>query len=163
TLFAGLMAWPLLGQRPTAVLLCGIALAMCGAGLLPAAGGFHMGPGEWWTLGGAGLFALQIVVLARYAPRSDTPALASVQAAMVARRRADPARRHRGRSRGAARRQGIELAFRTGASSAPSGSRPGTRARAARSRRASSPSRCASRAAPRGRGAAARRDRTTAR
>ena len=83
TLFAGLMAWPLLGQRPTAVLLCGIALAMCGAGLLPAAGGFHMGPGEWWTLGGAGLFALQIVVLARYAPRSDTLALASVQAAIL--------------------------------------------------------------------------------
>src|SRR5439155_8267764 len=83
TLFAAWFAWPLLGQRPTAVLLAGIALAMAGSALLPAAGGFRLGPGEAWTLAGALAFALQIVVLARYAPGADPLSLTLVQAATL--------------------------------------------------------------------------------
>lgn len=84
TLMAALFAWPLLGQRPGARLAAGLALATAGAALLPSEGGFRFGPGEVWTLAGALAFALQIVAVARDAPRAHPLAIAAVQAATVA-------------------------------------------------------------------------------
>jgi drug/metabolite transporter (DMT)-like permease len=88
TLFAAFYAWPLLGQRPSAVLLQGLAAALAGATLLSAgAGGAavgRLGPGESWTLAGAAIFGLQIVVLARFAPHADGLLLGAVQAITVA-------------------------------------------------------------------------------
>jgi drug/metabolite transporter (DMT)-like permease len=84
SLLAGIFAWPLLGQRPGAVLLGGIALAAAGSALLPARSDLRLGTGELTTLLGAIAFALQIVVLARVAPRADPIAIAAIQAAALA-------------------------------------------------------------------------------
>jgi len=84
TLFAAFYAWPLLGQRPTGVLLQGVLLALAGSALLSAiVSGSHgprLGGGELWTLAGAAIFGLQIVVLARFAPHADGLVLGAVQA-----------------------------------------------------------------------------------
>jgi drug/metabolite transporter (DMT)-like permease len=84
TLFAGLFAWPLLGQRPAGVLALGLALATLGSALLPQRSDLRLGVGEWWTLLGAFLYALQIVTVARFAPRVDPIALTGVQSLAVA-------------------------------------------------------------------------------
>lgn len=84
TLFAGLFAWVLLGQRPTAWLAAGLVVAMAGSALLSLESGLTMGTGEAWTLLGAGVFALQVVGLAHWAPRGDAVALAGLQAATAA-------------------------------------------------------------------------------
>ncbi len=87
TLFAAFYAWPLLGQRPSAVLLQGLLLALAGAALLSAGAPgslLHFGAGETWTLAGAAIFGLQIVALARFAPRADGLLLATAQALTVA-------------------------------------------------------------------------------
>jgi drug/metabolite transporter (DMT)-like permease len=84
TLFAALFAWPLLRVRPGAHLLAGIGLALAGSALLAIRGGAHLGRGETWTVLGAWCFALQIVAVARWAPRADALMLAAVQAATVA-------------------------------------------------------------------------------
>jgi len=84
SLTAGLFAWPLLGQRPGAVLLLGLAVAAAGSALLSLQHALAIGPGEAWTLSGALAFALQIVVIARFAPRADPLAFAAVQAAVIA-------------------------------------------------------------------------------
>ena len=93
---AALFAWPMLGQRPSAALAQGLALALAGSFLMsvPQAGGaapghslpaaFAIGPGEAWTLLGAVVFALQIVAVARWAPRADPLALTAVQALVIA-------------------------------------------------------------------------------
>jgi drug/metabolite transporter (DMT)-like permease len=83
TLTAGLFAWPLLGQRPGARIAFGLALAVAGSALLSLRAGFHVGAGEAWTLLGAVVYALQIVAVARWAPRVDPVALAMIQAATV--------------------------------------------------------------------------------
>jgi len=84
TLFAAFFAWPLLRQRPSGVLLQGLAAALAGSALLSigavGAPGPRFGPGEAWTLLGAAIFGLQIVVLARFAPTADGRVLAAVQA-----------------------------------------------------------------------------------
>jgi drug/metabolite transporter (DMT)-like permease len=84
TLFAGLWAWLLLRQRPGGALLTGIAVAMAGAALVSLDRSLQLGRGELYTLLGAMLFALQIVALARFAPRADALALTAVQVATVA-------------------------------------------------------------------------------
>jgi len=88
TLFAAFYAWPLLGQRPSAVLLQGLLLALSGSVVLslaaPEPWRFRFGVGESWTLAGAAFFGLQIVALARAAPRADGLVLATVQAITVA-------------------------------------------------------------------------------
>lgn len=84
TLFAGVFAWPLLGQRPTAVLALGLAIATLGSWLLAGRAGLELGVGEAWTLAGAFAYALQIVLVSRFAPRVDPVALAGVQALVVA-------------------------------------------------------------------------------
>ncbi len=84
TLFAAFFAWPLLGQRPAPVLAAGIALALAGSALLSLRGAFTVGPGEQWTMLGALLYALQVVALARVAPRVEPLALAGVQSLTIA-------------------------------------------------------------------------------
>jgi drug/metabolite transporter (DMT)-like permease len=84
TLTAGILAWPLLGQRPSALLMSGLGIAGIGAALLPASGIHGLGPGEAWTLLGALLFAVQIVVIARDAQRADPIALTLVTTATIA-------------------------------------------------------------------------------
>jgi drug/metabolite transporter (DMT)-like permease len=87
SLLAAFYAWPLLGQRPSAVLLQGLLLALGGSVLLsaggPGTGGFRFGTGELWTLAGAAIFSLQIVALARFAPQADMLVLGAVQAVTV--------------------------------------------------------------------------------
>lgn len=84
TLFAGLFAWPLLGQPPGPLLAAGLALATFGSALLAGPTHLGFGPGEIWTLLGAFAYALQIVTVARFAARVDAATLAGVQAAVVA-------------------------------------------------------------------------------
>jgi drug/metabolite transporter (DMT)-like permease len=84
SLCAGLFAWPLLGQRPGRVLAEGLLLAFLGSALLSLDARAALGGGERWTLAGALLFGLQIVVLARVAPRTNALALAAVQALVLA-------------------------------------------------------------------------------
>lgn len=83
TLLAGVFAWPLLGQRPTAGLASGLSMATIGSALLSLRGASSLGVGEAWTLLGALIYALQIVGVAYWASRVDALALAGVQAAVV--------------------------------------------------------------------------------
>jgi drug/metabolite transporter (DMT)-like permease len=84
TMLSGFFAWALLGQRPGPVLLAGLATGLAGSALLSPGGVGALGPGEWWTLIGASLFALQIVVVARGVAGADVVAITAVQAATVA-------------------------------------------------------------------------------
>jgi drug/metabolite transporter (DMT)-like permease len=84
SLMAAWFAWPLLGQRPGLVLSLGVALAVAGTALLGADAGLRLGAGERWTLLGAAAFALQIIAVARFAPRADPLALVAVQACTMA-------------------------------------------------------------------------------
>jgi len=84
TVLAALFAWPLLGQRPSAALLQGMLLALAGSALLSARPGLGVGAGEAWTLAGAVVYALQIVAVARWAPRADILLLTAVQTGVVA-------------------------------------------------------------------------------
>jgi len=84
TLFAAFFAWPILRQRPQPILVAGIGLALVGAALLSLRGGPRLGVGEMWTLLGALLYAMQIVVVARYAARADSVVLVMVQSLTVA-------------------------------------------------------------------------------
>jgi drug/metabolite transporter (DMT)-like permease len=84
TLLAALFAWPLLRQRPTAWLGMGLLLAAIGAALLSLRGTWRLGVGEAWTLLGAAVYALQIVGVARWAPRADAVVLTGTQALVVA-------------------------------------------------------------------------------
>ena len=83
-LFAGLFAWPLLGQRPRRQLIAAMAVAAAGAALLTGVHHVALGTGEWLTIAGAVAFGLQIVVLARFAPEADPVALTGLQAATLA-------------------------------------------------------------------------------
>ena len=83
-LLAGFLAWPLLGQRPSPLLVGGILLGMAGSALLGLRGGLRLGVGEAWTLLGALAFALQIVAVARWIGRADPWLLAAIQTAGTA-------------------------------------------------------------------------------
>jgi drug/metabolite transporter (DMT)-like permease len=65
--WATLLAWPLLGSRPSVKSLCGLALCIAGVGLLfggrEATIGLEKMPGVLFALGAAFLFALGTVVL----------------------------------------------------------------------------------------------------
>jgi drug/metabolite transporter (DMT)-like permease len=84
TLLAAFLAWPILGQRPSGILSAGVLLAAAGSALLGLRGGLELAAGEAWTLLGALVYALQIVAVARWAPRADAALLAGVQAAVTA-------------------------------------------------------------------------------
>lgn len=84
TLFAALFAWPLLRQRPSRRLALGLLVALGGSALLSLREGLSPGAGEAWTLAGALLYAMQIVVLGKFAARHDPVALTAAQAATIA-------------------------------------------------------------------------------
>jgi len=84
TLLAAFFAWPLLRQRPSAALAAGIAIAMAGSALLSLREGLHLGRGEALTLLGAAIYALQVVMLGRFAAGADPLVLTGAQAATVA-------------------------------------------------------------------------------
>jgi len=79
TLLTAFWAWALLRQRPDRRLLAGIAVALAGSALLSLREGLSLGRGELLTLGGAAMFALQIVVIARFARAADPVALVCLQ------------------------------------------------------------------------------------
>jgi drug/metabolite transporter (DMT)-like permease len=84
TVLAGLLAWPLLRQRPTRELFIGIALVLFGSALLSGPRFAVLGAGEAWTMLGALGFALQVIALARDAGAADPFALVTVQSATMA-------------------------------------------------------------------------------
>lgn len=84
TLLAAFFAWPILGERPNRTLAAGIAVAMAGSALLSLREGLHVGRGEALTLLGAAIYALQVVMLGRFAPGADPLVVTGVQAATVA-------------------------------------------------------------------------------
>ena len=77
--------------------LLGIALATAGVVLLAPRGDWRPGPGEGWTLLGALAFGLEIIAVARFAPRVDPAVLTGVQALTVAVTLAPSGRRAPGR------------------------------------------------------------------
>jgi len=83
TLFVGLIAWPLLGQRPGGRLMLGVGIALVGAALLGIRGDFRIGAGDAWTLLGALCFAFQVVAFARWAQDGDVVSIAAIQAAVA--------------------------------------------------------------------------------
>jgi drug/metabolite transporter (DMT)-like permease len=83
TLFAGLLAWPLLGDRPSRTLLGATGVAIAGAAAMSLDATFRLGAGEAITLAGSLLFALQVVWLARNAAAIEPLAVSLVQCAVV--------------------------------------------------------------------------------
>jgi drug/metabolite transporter (DMT)-like permease len=88
TLMAAFFAWPLLGIRPGRTLLVGIALAAVGSALLSLRGDLMLGRGEAWTLLGALIYSLQIVIVAPWAAGGADPwimvAVQTVGTALIA-------------------------------------------------------------------------------
>lgn len=81
-----LLQWLWLRQRPNAGAWVGITLAFAGMLALSGGGlaGLAFGPGETLTVAGALAIAMEILLLARYAGRSDPARLAFVQLVVVA-------------------------------------------------------------------------------
>lgn len=84
TLSAGLFAWLLFGERPGPALAAGLVLGAAGSALVSLHGALRIGTGEAWTLAGSLAFALQVVAIARFAPRAEPVALTGVQVATMA-------------------------------------------------------------------------------
>ncbi|HUE96486.1 MAG TPA: DMT family transporter [Longimicrobiaceae bacterium] len=76
----------LLGVAPRLSAWLGITVSFTGLIVLSWGEGigFALGFGEWLTLGGALLAALQIILISRWAPRSDPLRLATVQLVVIA-------------------------------------------------------------------------------
>jgi drug/metabolite transporter (DMT)-like permease len=83
-MFAGLFAWPVLGQRPGRTLLTGLAMALAGAALLSLDSKFRLGWGEAVTMAGALSYGLGVAWVGKLEDRVDPVALALVQSAAVA-------------------------------------------------------------------------------
>jgi drug/metabolite transporter (DMT)-like permease len=79
SLFAGLFAWLVIGQRPGTALWIGLALAMVGSALLSLDSALRLGFGEVVTLLGALSYALGIAWVARLGGAVDPLLLAAVQ------------------------------------------------------------------------------------
>src|SRR5262249_45117908 len=88
TLMAAFFAWPLLGIRPGRRLLWGLLLAAVGSALLSLRGDLRIGVGETWTLLGALVYSLQIVIVAPWAKGGADPwimvAVQTVGTALIA-------------------------------------------------------------------------------
>jgi drug/metabolite transporter (DMT)-like permease len=84
SLLAAVFAWPLLGQRPPAFLTLGLLMALVGSALLGLRGDLRLGVGEAWTLFGAAVYAVQIVLVSRWAHAADPVLLTATQAAITA-------------------------------------------------------------------------------
>lgn len=78
----------LVGRRTKWIAWVGVAVALTGSYFIcidPSAGSFAVGRGEMWTLLCAFLFALQILVVDRFAPQTDVLAFSCVsQLAIIA-------------------------------------------------------------------------------
>ena len=79
TLSVAFVAWPLLGQRPSARVTTGILIALAGSALLSWRVGFGFGRGEVFTLIGAALWGGNIVAIAARIERADPVSLAAAQ------------------------------------------------------------------------------------
>ncbi|MEO5617396.1 MAG: DMT family transporter [Candidatus Eisenbacteria bacterium] len=79
SLFTGLLAWPLLHQRPGNALLAGLGLALAGAALLSLDASLRLGRNELITLAGALSFAFAILAVGKLGSDFDPLALAAVQ------------------------------------------------------------------------------------
>lgn len=84
SLLAGVIAWPVLRQRPDATMWWGLAVAMAGSALLSLDGRLRLGRGEVVTLIGASLYAVQIVWVAKHADVIHPVRLVTTQVTMVA-------------------------------------------------------------------------------
>jgi drug/metabolite transporter (DMT)-like permease len=84
SMFAGLFAWPVLGQRPGRALLAGLALALAGSALLSLDSSFRLGWGEAITLAGALGYGLGVAWVGRLGANVDPLLLAGLQSAAVA-------------------------------------------------------------------------------
>ena len=74
-------AFALFGRRPAPTSLAGLAIALPGLWLVTGAGGPDWTPGELWTLACAVLFALHVVLVARWGATADTGGLLVAQLA----------------------------------------------------------------------------------
>jgi len=79
SLCTGLLAWPLLRQRPGALLLFGLVVALAGAALMSLDAGLRLGRGELITFAGAVAYALGIVMVAKLGSGFEPFALAAIQ------------------------------------------------------------------------------------
>jgi drug/metabolite transporter (DMT)-like permease len=79
TLAVAFLAWPLLGQRPSARIVTGVLIALAGSALLSWRAGFGFGRGELLTLLGAALWGGNILAIAARVERADPVSLAAVQ------------------------------------------------------------------------------------
>jgi drug/metabolite transporter (DMT)-like permease len=84
TLSVAFVAWPLLGQRPSARVTAGILIALAGSALLSWRVGFGFGRGETITLIGAALWGGNILAIAARIERADPISLAAVQTFVMA-------------------------------------------------------------------------------
>ncbi len=78
-----LFAAVVLRRSPSAASLGGALLATAGLFLLSGASGIALGRGEWMAFGCAASFAVQILVVARFAPRVSPVPFTAVQMAVV--------------------------------------------------------------------------------
>lgn len=84
-LIVPVLAWVLGRGRPGAFVWTGVALALAGSYLISAGGAdMGLGRGELWTLLCAVLFAVQIMVVDRYAPGCDVLRFSMVQTFVAA-------------------------------------------------------------------------------
>jgi drug/metabolite transporter (DMT)-like permease len=84
SMFAGLFAWPVLGQKPGPALAGGLALALFGSALLSLGASFRLGWGEAITLAGALSYALGVAWVGRLGSNVDPIALAAAQSVTIA-------------------------------------------------------------------------------
>lgn len=84
SLFTGLLAWPLLRQKPHAALAAGMGIALGGAALLSLDQRLVLGTGEMITLAGALAWSLGLIVVGRLGGDFDPLALGAVQSLATA-------------------------------------------------------------------------------
>ncbi|MHB9089937.1 MAG: DMT family transporter, partial [Chloroflexota bacterium] len=84
TVLTPIIAFFVLRERPARNVIAGVALAAIGLGLLTLKDDLSLSQGDVLVLVAALCFALQIVMVGRYAPRMDTVMLSVVQIGAVA-------------------------------------------------------------------------------
>ncbi len=84
SLFTGLIAWPLLGQRPGGALVFGMLIALVGAALLSLDSRLALGAGELMTLAGALGYSIGLIVVGRLGGDYDPVLLAAIQSLATA-------------------------------------------------------------------------------
>ena len=84
SLFTALLAWPLLGQRPSGAMVAGMLLGVAGAALLSLDQRLRFGFGEMITVGGALGYALGLIVVGKLGTRFDPIAVAAMQSLAIA-------------------------------------------------------------------------------